>query len=260
MNSTDRSTIRQLTWRQIKAKFSQTILGLGWTIITPLVLLSVYSIVYSQVFKAQWIRPDGTAGDYALFIFSGLVVFTFAAEVINNSTNLIRSNTVLVKRTSVNLAILPIVNVLSASFFLAVSLIPFSAYLFWREGTPPLTSVLFPIPFILLAILLLGFSYILSALSVYFQDLQQLVPLLVTVLLFLSPVFYSITQLPQGLQNAILKINPLAPIIETFRGLIFYGDLPTLGFSIGFSIFSVIIVVLGLKFYMFAAKGFSDVI
>jgi lipopolysaccharide transport system permease protein len=260
MNSTDYSTIRQLTWRQIKAKFSQTILGLGWTIITPLVLLSVYSVVYSQIFRAEWIKPDGSTGDYALFIFSGLVVFTFAADVINSSTNLVKSNSVLVRRTSVNLAILPIVNVLSASFFLAVSLIPFAVYLFWQEGIPPLTSLFFPIPFIVLAIFLLGISYVLSALSVYFQDLQQLVPLLVTVLLFLSPVFYSITQLPEALQNVVLNLNPLAPVIEAFRDLIFYGNLPSLVFSIGFSTLSVAIAVLGLKFYKFAAKGFSDVI
>jgi lipopolysaccharide transport system permease protein len=260
MNSTDYSTIRQLTWRQVKAKFSQTILGLGWTIITPLVLLSVYSIVYSQVFKAQWIKPDGTTGDYALFIFSGLVAFTFAADVINSSTNLIRSNAVLVKRTSINLLILPIVNVLSAGFFLVVSLIPFSAYLFWKEGFPPLTSLLFPIPLLFLAMFLLGISYIISALSVYFQDLQQLVPLLVTVLLFLSPVFYSVTQLPESIRDVILKVNPLAPVIEAFRELIFYGTIPSISFFIGFGFLSAIVAVLGWNFYKLAAKGFSDVI
>jgi lipopolysaccharide transport system permease protein len=260
MNSTDFSTIRQLTWRQIKAKFSQTILGLSWTIITPLVLLSVYSIVYSRVFKAQWIKPDGSTGDYALFIFSGLIVFTFAADVINGSTNLIRSNSVLVKRTSLNVAILPIVNVLSAGFFLAVSLIPFMAYLFWKEGVPPLTALLLPVPLLLLAIFLLGVSYVLAALSVYFQDLQQLVPLLVTVLLFLSPVFYSITQLPDAFQNAILTVNPLASIIESVRELIFYGNLPSIRFFAGFSLIALVLSALGLKFYKMASIGFSDVI
>jgi lipopolysaccharide transport system permease protein len=257
---TDLATVRQLTWRQIQSKFSQTILGLSWAIITPLVLLSVYGVVYSGVFKAEWIRSDGSSGDYALFIFSGLVIFTFAAEVINGSTFLVRSNNVLVKRTSINAAILPMVSVLSALFFFVVSLIPFTAYFIWREGWPPATSLLSPVPILMLALLLLGISYYLSALSVYFQDLQQLIPLVVTVLLFLSPVFYSVNQLPVNIQNIIIKVNPLASLIEVERDLIFNGSLPSLTFIFGFGALSIVTSLTGYKFFKFAAIGFSDVV
>jgi lipopolysaccharide transport system permease protein len=259
-NQTDLATVRQLTWRQIQAKFSQTILGLSWSVITPLVLLSVYGVVYSGVFKAEWIRPDGSSGDYALFIFSGLVIFTFTAEVMNGSTFLIRSNNVLVKRTSVNPAILPIVSVLSAGFFFIVSVVPFSIYYLWREGPPPITVLLSPIPILLLALFMLGVSYFLSALSVYFQDLQQLIPLLVTVLLFLSPVFYSVSQLPENIQNVITKTNPLASVIEAERELIFNGTIPSVSFFIGFSAIATLAALAGYKFYKFASTGFSDVI
>jgi lipopolysaccharide transport system permease protein len=259
-NQTDLVTVRQLTWRQIKAKFSQTILGLSWAVITPLVLLSVYGVVYSGVFKAEWIRNDGTSGDYALFIFSGLVIFTLTAEVMNGSTFLVRSNNVLVKRTSVNPSILPIVSVLSAGFFFIVSLIPFCVYYIWREGIPPVTALLFPVPILLLALFLLGVSYFLSALSVYFQDLQQLIPLLVTVLLFLSPVFYSVSQLPVGIQSIIVKVNPLASVIEAVRDLIFNGTIPSLTFFVGFAMVASITALTGYKFYKFASIGFADVV
>ena len=257
---TDLATVRQLTWRQIQSKFSQTILGLSWSVITPLVLLSVYGVVYSGVFKAQWIKDDGSSGDYALFIFSGLVIFTLAAEVINGSTFLVRSSSVLVKRTSINSAILPMVGVLAALFFFAVSLVPFLIYYLWREGVPPVTSILFPVPIFLLAIFLLGISYFLSALSVYFQDLQQLIPLAVTVLLFLSPVFYSVDQLPENIQTVITKLNPLASIIEAERDIIFSGSVPSLTFFLSFGAMALVTAFLGYKFFKFAAIGFSDVI
>jgi lipopolysaccharide transport system permease protein len=184
----------------------------------------------------------------------------FAAEVINGSTFLIKSNNVLVKRTAINPAILPVVSVLAAGFFFVVSLVPFTVYFLWREGVPPLTALLSPIPILLLAIFLLGISYFLSALSVYFQDLQQLIPLLVTVLLFLSPVFYSVNQLPENVRNVVVKVNPLASVIEAERNLVFNGVVPSVAFFVGFSLLSFLTAFAGYKFYRFASVGFSDVI
>jgi lipopolysaccharide transport system permease protein len=165
-----------------------------------------------------------------------------------------------VKRTAINPAILPVVSVLAAGFFFVVSLVPFTVYFLWREGVPPLTALLSPIPILLLAIFLLGISYFLSALSVYFQDLQQLIPLLVTVLLFLSPVFYSVNQLPENVRNVVVKVNPLASVIEAERNLVFNGVVPSVAFFVGFSLLSFLTAFAGYKFYRFASVGFSDVI
>ncbi len=254
------SLATRLARRQIDQRYRETIFGGLWSLLNPLVMLGIYWFVFSAVFDSRWSGP-GEDKHYALLIFSGLVLFNMYAEIVNGSTSLVQNNALLIKRTTVSAKVIPIAAGLASVFTLALSVIPFCVmFVILERGLMPLTSLLVPAVILPLFVLSLGIGLLLASVSAYFRDLQQVVPLLNTAVLFVSPIFFPTTRLPQRMQDVSEWASPLVIPLDASKQLLFVGEIPALGPLAWYSAVALVVFGFGWKVYGVASKGFGDVV
>lgn len=251
--------VLRLAQRQVAMRYKESALGASWSLLAPLALLAIYGVVWGVIFTPRW-SVDEDSPAFALLIFSGIVVFTLFAEIMNSSTTLVQSNATLIKRTTMSPRVIPIANALGALFTFGLNVVAFLLMYLLLEGLPPVTILLAPLLVIPLWVLCLGLSFLLSAVSAYFRDLQQIVPLVTTAVLFLSPVFYPITALPEAMRPLVLALSPLGVIVPASKELVFYGQLPDPLPLVVYSGIAAAALALGWWLYGKASRGFADVI
>jgi lipopolysaccharide transport system permease protein len=255
----NRRLIVQLIKRDVLGRYRGSLLGLAWSVFNPLLMLAVYTFVFSVVFKARW----GVAGDdkvsFAIIIFSGLIVHGLFAECINRAPNLIVSYPNYVKKVVFPLEILPSVALGSALFHAGVSLAVLLIAQLILTQRLPWTVIMFPIVLLPLLLSTAGFAWLLSALGVYVRDIGQTTGILTTVLMFLSPLFYPLSALPEQ-YRMWLYLNPLTFIIEEGRDVLIFGRLPDWaewGLAL---VASTLISAAGFWWFQKTRKGFADVL
>ncbi len=257
---THRQLIRQLVWREVIGRYRGSIMGLLWSFINPVLMLAVYTFVFSVVFKAKWgVETDDNKIGFAIILFVGIIVHGLLAEVLNRAPSLILTNVNYVKKVIFPLEILPIVSLFSALFHAGISLIVLLLVTIMLNGQFFWTIFLIPIVLLPLAVLILGFAWMLSSLGVYIRDISQVIGVLTTILLFLSPVFFPLSALPEEYHSVILA-NPLTFIIEQARRVLIFGDMPN-WFGLGiYFVIAMITAWLGYFWFQKTRKGFSDVL
>lgn len=251
--------ISQLIWREVAGRYRGSIAGLLWTFLNPLISLAMYTFVFGIVFKARWGLESESTIDFALVLFAGLIVHGLLAECINRAPFLILGNPSYVKQVVFPLEILPIVALGSSLFHSAISIV--LLLLIWSISHGNLTVVTLFIPFLLLPLCLiaLGLGWLLSATTVYFRDIGQVVTFISSGLLFFSPIFYKASSVPEPFRS-LLNLNPLTFVIEHLRGGLINGTLPTLTSYLTYFAISLIIAYVGYVWFQKARSGFADVI
>lgn len=255
----NRSLIRQLTKREILGRYRGSVMGLLWSFINPFFMLAVYTFVFSVVFKARWNVESNSKTEFALVLFIGLIFFNLFAECINRAPSLIQSNVSFVKKVVFPLEILPFVTLLSALFHGAVSLGVWLLTYVIFFGVPHPTIfflVLILLPFMLFV---MGVSWFLTSLGVYLRDVSQVITIVTTVLMFLSPIFYPVSALPEKLRF-VLNLNPLTHVIGQAREVMFWGHLPDFWLLSISSVASLVFAWLGFVWFQKTRKGFADVL
>jgi len=252
--------IMQLTKREVAGRYKGSLLGITWSFFNPLLMLAVYTFVFSVAFKARW-GSDGEDGkiQFALVLFVGLIVHGFFSEVLNRAPSLVLADINLVKKVVFPLEILPLVSVMGALFHCVVSLgvllivqLCFNGYLSWYV-------ILTPVVFLPLLVLAAGLAWILSSLGVYLRDVNQTVGIITSISMFLAPVFYPVTSLPDNMQGWLF-INPLTFIIEQARNVLIWGKLPD---WVGLAIYMLLascVAWLGYGWFQKTRRGFADVL
>ena len=222
---------RALLWELVKREFSGryrgSFGGLAWSFAQPLFLLAVYTVAFGVILQARWGFPGGTA-DYALMLFAGLIVFNAFSECFTRAPTLVTANPNFVKKVVFPLEILPWVLVLTAMAHALIGVVAWIAGYVALHGAPRPAAALFPLVLLCFAPLLLGLGWLLAAFGVLLRDLAQITALLAHALLFLTPVFYSIDAVPEGVR-ALLLANPLTFVVEQLRRVLFFGDAPAWG-------------------------------
>lgn len=255
-----RRLIRQMTWREVVGRYKGSMLGLGWSFFNPLMLLSVYTFVFSVVFKARWgINTTESQTHFALVLFVGLILHGLLAEVLNRAPGLILGNVNYVKKVVFPLEVLTLVSLGAALFHALVSFMLLLAALVLLNGFLHWTVILAPITILPLLPLILGLGWFLASLGVYLRDIGQVIGVITTVLLFLGPIFYPITALPAAYQP-ILMLNPLTLIIEQARAVAVFGTMPDWSGLVIYTAISITICWLGFWWFQKTRKGFADVI
>lgn len=254
-----RRLIYKLTARELRARYQGSALGVLWLFLTPLVMLAIYTFVFSQVFKSRWDVQVTSPTDFALVLFLGLILFNLFGEVFARAPSLLLENVSYIKKVVFPLEILAVVAVAVAAVNALICGITLLVFFMISRGLPPLTALLVPLYFIPAALLALGAGWVLSSLGVFVRDLKPVVGLLSMLLLFMSPIFYPLSAVPDKFRP-LLTLNPLALIIEDARALLFQGTFPPLDnllleFAVGFGC-----AWLGYIWFMKTKKGFSDVV
>lgn len=248
-----------LAKREVEGKYRGSIFGLLWTFINPLLMLAVYTFVFSVVFNARWSTGSDSKTEFALALFAGLTVFSLFSECINRAPTLITSNVNYVKKVIFPIEVLPVVAMMSALFHYAVSLLVWLIFYLIFFGIPSGNILLLPVVIFPFCILTLGLCWFLSSLGVYLRDISQIVGVLTTVLMFLSPIFYPITALPESFQP-IMELSPLTTAVVQVRDIMLFGkgvDWTALAKQL---LISILVASLGFAWFQKTRKGFADVL
>lgn len=254
-----RRLIIELAKREVTGRYRGSVLGLLWSFFYPLLMLAVYTFVFSVVFKARWAGGSDSKTEFALVLFAGLMIFNLFAECVNRAPGLVLANTNYVKKVVFPLEILPFVTFAAAAFHLLIS---FGVWLlFYRIffGMPPLTVLLLPVVLLPLVLLTLGLSWMLASLGVYLRDVAQIITVFTTILMFLSPIFYSVSSLPAAYQP-LLQMNPLTLTIEQARDVMIWGKAPDWTAWAGYLCGAAMMAWLGFAWFQKTRKGFADVL
>lgn len=250
-----------LTKREIAMKYKGSIGGSAWAILMPLCMIIIYTFVFSNIFKAKWGTNgyDAPKSEFALILFVGVIAYNFFSECITRSPTIITSNPNYVKKVVFPLDILPIVYVFSALFNMLLTTIVWFVCFVIIIGVPHPTVIYFPFAVLPLVIFSMGISYLLASLGTYIRDINQLTGLIVTALMFLSPIFYPVSAIPEAFRP-IMELNPLTPAVEEMRNVLYWGKEINWLLCLNSSIYSFIFLVFSFLFYSKTKKGFSDVL
>ena len=257
----NRRLLRDLTWREISGRYRGSWLGLAWSILTPLLMLAVYTFVFSVVFEARWsaaVVPGGKF-DFALFVFVGVVLHGVLAEAITRSPGTVLGNANYVKKVIFPLELLPVTVVGAALFHALLAFAILLAAVLLLGGGLHWTLLWLPVLVLPLLLMALGLAWGLAALGVFLRDTAQVTGVLAMVLMFLAPVFYPVTALPGHLRGW-LYLNPLTFVIEQARAVVFAGQAPDLPMLALFSGVALVVAQLGYGFFQKSRNGFADVL
>ncbi len=249
----------RLTEREVLGRYRGSALGLCWSLITPLAMLAVYTFVFSQVFKARWggLEQSGPLG-FAVNLFAGLIVFNLFAECANRAPTLILANPSYVKKVVFPLEILAGVTVGSAGFHALTSLVVLAIFELIAFRSLPYTFTWLPVVWMPLILGCLAFTWVVSALGVFLRDIGQLVGVFISMLMFLSPIFFPLSALPLQWQP-ILKLNPLAQVIEQTRKVLILGEHPQATYLIVGTLTSGLSCELSYRLFRKTKRAFADV-
>jgi lipopolysaccharide transport system permease protein len=247
-----------LAKKELLGRYRGSVVGLGWTLVTPLAMLAVYALVFQGVFKARWSGGEGDGLGYAARLFAGLIVFTSTAEVATRATRLMQDNASLVKRVMFPLQLLAVALVITAGIHALLQSAVLGAILLVTGDGPRASWLLLPLAWLWMLALQLAVAWLLAALGCYLRDLQHLVPPVMSGLLFLSPVFYPVDAAP-GVLKSLLLLNPLTAPIELARALWFGARFD---WSVGApSLVTTIVLLLGARWLFERARpGFADLV
>jgi len=254
-----RDLIVQLTKREVMGRYRGSVMGLMWSFFNPLLMLTIYTFVFSIVFNARWGAGGESKFEFALILFAGLIVFNLFSECVNRAPSLIISNVNYVKKVVFPLEILPLVTMGAALFHGVVSLGVLLVFYVLVSASLHWTVVFAPLVMLPLLLMTLGLSWFLASFGVFLRDVSQTIGVLTTVLMFLSPIFFPVSALPEK-YRIIIYMNPMTFIIEQMRDVLIWGKLPSVQGWCATTFFGALVAWLGLAWFQKTRKGFADVL
>ena len=250
----------RLTEREVLGRYRGSVLGIAWSFITPLAMLAVYTFVFSQVFKARWgdLEQAGPLG-FAINLFAGLIVFNLFSECAMRAPSLIVNNANYVKKVVFPLEILSCVAVGNACFHALTSLCILIAFELIAFQALPLTLFWLPLVWLPLILGALAFTWLLNTAGVFLRDIGQLIGVGINMLMFLSPIFFPLSALPERWQP-LLRINPLAQVIEQTRRVAVQGVNPDLTYLLIGTVVTLLACETSFRSFQKSKKAFADVL
>jgi lipopolysaccharide transport system permease protein len=255
----NRSLVVQMVQREVVGRYRGSLMGMAWSFFNPLLMLVIFTFVFSVVFKARWSLVENDKVSFAIIIFVGLIVHGVLAECINRAPTLVLSNVNYVKKVIFPIEMLPWVAFGSAFFHAMVSLIVLLGAQLLLDHHLPWTAIFFPIVLLPLFFITMGLSWFLSALGVYMRDIVQFVAILSNVLFYLSPVIYPVSALPEQYQPW-MRANPLTFVIEEGRKTLIYGEIPDFASLSLITVIGLIVAWVGFVSFQKSRRGFADVL
>lgn len=259
MASSKRDLIVQLIRREVLTRYRGSALGVAWSIITPLLMLGIYSFVFGVVFKSRWSSQVSSHLEFSVVMFCGLIVYGIFSETISRAPQLVINNPSYVKKVVFPLEVLPIISLGAALINAFMALVILCVVDLLLVGNIHWTIVFLPLVLLPLTLLSLGCSWFLASLGVYLRDIIQVMPLIVTALMFVTPVFYPLSAVPARFQFLYL-LNPLSFVVEQARNVVLWGQFPNWPLLVIHTCGSLLVAGLGFVWFQKTKRGFADVI
>lgn len=253
-----RRLIFDLTRRELAARYKGSLLGIFWAVLNPLMLLALYTFFFSLILKAKW-GVGETPPNYGLMLFCGLIVHGWMADVLSRAPELLAANRNYVKKVVFPLDALGWITVFSALVQLVLSVIILAILSLLLGQGISWTILLLPLVLLPLMLLLLGLSWFISSLAVFFRDVGQFMGSLLTLLLFTSTAFFSLETAPEVIRDLLL-FNPLTIIMDSVRQVVILHQMPNWQLLGLHSIISLMVFWLGYAWFQRTRPGFADVL
>jgi len=247
-----------LTASQLIQRYRGSLLGVLWALVQPLLMLGIYSFVFGAIFRPRWMEAGGETS-FTLVLFCGLTAYGFFSESLSRSPALNTGNPNYVKKIIFPLEVLAVTNVLAA---FVQSLAGYGILLlaeWWLRGFVPWTAWLLPVAILPFFLITLALSWIFAALSVYLRDIENMMGLMLSGLMFLSPVFYSLQAVPEKVRP-FFYLNPVTWVVEDLRRVLLWGE--GLNWKVWLLQLIAAWILLGLAYRLFKKlqPGFADVL
>lgn len=254
-----RDLIWAMTKRDVIGRYRGSVMGIVWSFLNPVLMLAVYTFVFSVVFKARWNVGSDSKTEFAVVLFAGMIVYMLFSECINRAPLLILSNVNYVKKVVFPLEILPLVALGSALFHMGISLLVWLMLYAVLNLSLNWTILFFPLILFPLVMFIMGLSWFLASLGVYLRDIAQVVGVATTVLMFVSPIFFPVSSLPEK-YRLLVYANPFTFILEQTRDVLIWGKLPDWPWLGVYAIGGTVVALAGFAWFQKTRKGFADVI
>jgi lipopolysaccharide transport system permease protein len=255
----NKSLAWELAKREVLGRYRGASFGMAWSVISPFLMLGVYAFAFGTVMKSRWPQQSGGDHSYAVILFVGLIVHGFLAECLTRAPTLIVGNVNFVKRVVFPIDILPWPMMFSALFHALINAMVLAVLMLVLEHQLHPTLLLLPLIFVPLALLAMGVSWFLASLGVYVRDINQVMPVVATALLFLSSAIIPVSILPPALQS-VFYLNPLTFFIDQARVVVLTGGWPDWGVLALATGGGFLVAWLGHAWFMATQRGFADVL
>jgi lipopolysaccharide transport system permease protein len=249
----------ELCKRDVSGRYRGSMGGMFWAFLNPLLMLAIYSFVFGYIFKSRWTAVESGNVNFAIILFIGLIISNFFSECLNRAPVLITANPNYVKKVIFPLETLSWVTVGTGLFHALISTVVLVVALVATGTAVSPAAALFPLLLLVFLPMVAGVTWLFSALGVYFRDTQQIMQVLTMSLVFLAPIFYPRSSLPEQ-YRWVLSLNPLTFIVESARGLILWGRLPDAVAALTYLAASLLVGWFGWLAFNATRKGFADVI
>ena len=236
--------------KDIRGKYKKSFLGVLWSFLNPLLQLAVYAFIFPIILKVQ-------QENYVIFVCSALIPWTFFTTVVVQSTGVIVGNGNIIKKVYFPREILPISITTSAAVNFLISTIIILFFVFCYGMGITKYIIFYPVILMIQYILLLGISFLLSSITVYFRDLEHLVGIAIMLLFYATPIVYSLNTMDASYVK-ILKLNPMAHIVEAYRSVFYYQSMPNLKNLGIIAFFSILLCMIGYKIFKKLEKRFAE--
>lgn len=218
-----RDLIFALVSRELKVRYRRSAIGFLWTMLQPLLMMLVLQVVFSSIFRFEMVY-----GNYAVYALAGILFWNFFSQSIVASMNSLRGNAQLLRKLPIPREVFPLATVISGVINLCLALVPLFAILL-VTGHQFTSALLFlPVSILLAAVFTLGAGLLLSPLAVFFSDVVEMIGVLLSILMYLTPVFYPMSILENTKYISLVRFNPVRSILEVFRDPIYQGEVPPL--------------------------------
>lgn len=254
-----RDLVWQMTERDTRSRYRGSAGGLFWVAFHPLLMLAIYTFFFTEVFPTRWSAAADSRGAFALVLFIGLLLHGLLAEAMSRAPTLIVGNPNLVKKVMFPLDLLPVVSLGSTLFHFAIGLAIWLVFHLFLQGLPPVSALWMPLIVLPLALFALGLGWWLASLGVFLRDVGHVVPVVATILLFASPIFYPIDALKGPLKTLVLA-SPLTVPVEQARRVLIEGRAPDFAALVLYALVSLLVAYLGFAWFQGTRKGFADVV
>ncbi len=259
---------RALMMRDFRGKYAASFMGVFWSVVNPLLLLGIFTFVFTAIFRIRLGEEPGFANN-ALYIFCGVLPWIAFQESLQRSTTVLIEQKNLVTRVKFPSGVLPAAVIGSSMLGMLIGMVVLFGAVIFMTGRLPATALAIPLLIVLQAAFTLGLGWLAASLNVFFRDLQQLVPVLLLVWMYGTPIFYSPSMVPRtlnlgGIQldnvHLFLTVNPMHHLIAAYRAILLEGAMPPVANVAYLVAFSAVCLVVGGLAFRWGRSSFADVL